>query len=104
MIAAAILDQLAAAAIAQARSVLLDRALSELPGVLAATCHDPKAAENARGHNRANVLCLGAGWVDEAKARAVVDAFMGKGFEGGRHAKRVAKIVAVENAFVGRLR
>lgn len=36
MIAATLLDQLAAAAIAQARAVLLDRALSELPGVVAA--------------------------------------------------------------------
>lgn len=77
--------------------------LNKVPGVFAATCHDTKAAENARGHNRANVLCLGAGWLDEAKARAVVDAFMGKGFEGGRHAKRVAKIAAVERAFVGRM-
>lgn len=74
--------------------------LNKVPGVFAATCHDPKAAENARGHNRANVLCLGTGWVDEPRALAVVDAFLGHGFEGGRHARRVGKIHAVEKAFV----
>ena len=75
-------------------------ALNKVPGVFAATCHDAKAAKNARGHNRANVLCLGSGWVDEKAAQAVVDAFFGTGFEGGRHAKRVAKIHALEKAFV----
>src|SRR5579871_6909682 len=45
---------------------------NRVPGVLAATCHDAKAATNARGHNSANVLCLGAGWVDESRAREVV--------------------------------
>jgi ribose 5-phosphate isomerase B len=74
--------------------------LNKVPGVFAATCHDAKAAQNARGHNRANVLCLGSGWVDENAARAVVDAFMGTGFEGGRHARRVAKIHAIEKAFL----
>ncbi len=73
--------------------------LNKVPGVFAATCHDAKAAQNARGHNRANVLCLGSGWVDEAAAKAVVDAFFGTGFEGGRHTRRVAKIHALERAF-----
>lgn len=73
--------------------------LNKIPGVFAATCHDAKAAKNSRGHNRANVLCLGSGWVDENTSRAVVDAFFGTGFEGGRHGKRVAKIHALERAF-----
>jgi ribose 5-phosphate isomerase B len=76
--------------------------LNKVPGVFAATCHDPKAAQNARGHNGANVLCLGSGWVDADKARAVIDAFFSTGFEGGRHLRRVQKIHAVERAFVGR--
>ena len=73
--------------------------LNKVPGVFAATCHDAKAAKNARGHNRANVLCLGSGWVDENAAKAVLDSFLGTGFEGGRHGKRVAKIHALERAF-----
>lgn len=73
--------------------------LNKIPGVFAATCHDAKAAQNARGHNRANVVCLGSNWVDENAAKAVVDAFLGEGFEGGRHGKRVAKIHALERAF-----
>ncbi len=73
--------------------------LNKIPGVFAATCHDAKAAKNSRGHNRANVLCLGSGWVDENGAKAVLDAFLATGFEGGRHGKRVAKIHALERAF-----
>jgi ribose 5-phosphate isomerase B len=75
-------------------------ALNKVPGVLAATCNDVKAAQNARGHNSANVLCMGSGWLDEVKAAAVLDAFLGAGFEGGRHARRVAKIRSLERAFV----
>ena len=75
-------------------------AANKVPGVLAATCCDEKAAKNAREHNGANVLCLGSGFLDEAKAKAVVDAFLATGFGGGRHGRRVAKIRALERAFV----
>jgi len=74
--------------------------LNKVPGVFAATCHDAKSAENARGHNRANVLCLGSGWTDERAAVGVLDAFFGTGFEGGRHSRRVAKIQALEKSLL----
>lgn len=74
-------------------------AANKVPGVLAATCHDERTARNSREHNGANVLCLGAGGLDEAAARRVVDAWLATPFAGGRHGERVAKIRALERSF-----
>lgn len=74
-------------------------AANKVPGVLAATCHDERTARNSREHNGANVLCLGAGGLDEAAARRVVDAWLATPFAGGRHGRRVAKIKALERSF-----
>ena len=61
-------------------------------GVRAAVCTDSYAARMARQHNDANVLCLGARIVGPGVAEDVLRTFLETGFEGGRHAKRVAKI------------
>jgi hypothetical protein len=50
------------------------------------------SARMSRQHNDANVLCLGARVVGTGTAIDIVEAFLGAGFEGGRHAARVAKI------------
>ncbi|MBV8660421.1 MAG: ribose 5-phosphate isomerase B [Burkholderiales bacterium] len=60
--------------------------------VRAVVCSEPLSARMARQHNDANVLCLGARVVGTGTALDIVDAFLGAGFEGGRHAARVAKI------------
>ncbi|WP_439814384.1 ribose 5-phosphate isomerase B [Zavarzinia sp. CC-PAN008] len=61
-------------------------------GVRAALVHDRATAELCRQHNDANVLVLGARNTEEAMARACLDAFLETPFEGGRHARRVAKL------------
>ncbi|MCB9597489.1 MAG: ribose 5-phosphate isomerase B [Sandaracinaceae bacterium] len=61
-------------------------------GVRAVLCSEPYSAAMARAHNDANVLCLGARVVGPGLAEAILDAFLGGAFEGGRHARRVAKI------------
>jgi ribose 5-phosphate isomerase B len=61
-------------------------------GVRAAPCTDPYAARMTRLHNDANVLCLGARIVGPGLAEDILAAFLDAQFEGGRHAKRVAKI------------
>ncbi len=71
-------------------------AANKVPGVLAANCWDVRTARNAREHNHANVLTLGAGHLDLAAAREVVAAFLGTALGGERHARRVAKILALE--------
>lgn len=61
-------------------------------GVRAALCYDDDTATLARQHNDANVLCMGGRKTDEATARSMVRIFLTTGFEGGRHARRVAKL------------
>jgi ribose 5-phosphate isomerase B len=61
-------------------------------GVRAALAWLPEVAALGRQHNNANVLCLPARFVTETEAIAILDAFLGASFEGGRHADRVNKI------------
>lgn len=60
--------------------------------VRAALCHDSASARLARAHNDANVLALGARLIGIETARDCVRAFFTTAFEGGRHARRVAKL------------
>ncbi|HKE01967.1 MAG TPA: RpiB/LacA/LacB family sugar-phosphate isomerase [Planctomycetota bacterium] len=76
-------------------------AANRVPGVLAAFCPDVAAARNAREHNCASVLTLGARRVDEASALAIVDAFLSTPEGEARHRRRVDKILALDR-HVGR--
>ncbi len=64
------------------------------PAVRAAVCHDAEAARMARQHNDANVLALGANFVDANAAKNMLRIFLETEFEGGRHQARVAKLGA----------
>ena len=66
------------------------------PGVRAAMCYDHATAINSREHNNANVLTLGAGLIGQNLARQIVSIWLGTPFGGGRHARRVDKIDALE--------
>ena len=70
---------------------------NKVPGIRAATCNDTLSAHFARAHNDANVLTLGAGLIGPALAKQIVDAWLSTEFGGGRHAKRVEKIMAIES-------
>lgn len=69
---------------------------NKMPGIRAALCHDVFSARRAREHNDANVLCLGSYVIGEGPALEVVKAYVEAQFEGGRHARRVEKIAALE--------
>jgi len=69
---------------------------NKVPGVRAALVHDPYTARMAREHNDANVLVIGGRTTDPARAREMVRAWLEARFEGGRHARRIAKIREVE--------
>ena len=71
-------------------------AANKIHGVRAADIWSVEAARLSRAHNDANVLCVGARLIPEASAFAIVDAWLDTQFEGGRHARRVAKIEALE--------
>lgn len=65
-------------------------------GVRAALCHDELTAQMSRQHNDANVLCLPADLIGEALMRRIVEVWLETAFEGGRHARRVLKIMEIE--------
>ena len=69
---------------------------NKVPGVRAAMCYDYATAVNSREHNDANVLTLGAGLIGENLARQIVETWLGTDFGGGRHARRVDKIMEIE--------
>ena len=71
-------------------------AANKVHGVRAAMCYDHATAFNSREHNNANVLTLGAGLIGPSLAKQIVDTFLTTEFGGGRHAKRVDKIMAIE--------
>jgi len=73
---------------------------NKVPGVRAAMCYDISTAVNSREHNDANVLTLGAGMIGENLAKQIVKTWLATEFGGGRHAKRVDKIVAYEKRFL----
>ncbi len=62
------------------------------PGVRAALCHDAQSARLCRRHNDANVLVLGGRVTAPETARECLRIFLDTPFEGGRHARRVAKL------------
>lgn len=69
---------------------------NKVPGVRAAMCYDHATALNSREHNNANVLTLGAGMIDSTLARQIVLTWLNTNFGGGRHARRVDKIMNIE--------
>lgn len=75
-------------------------AANKVPGVRAALCYDYATAVNSREHNNANVLTLGAGLIGTNLAKLIVDTWLSTAFGGGRHARRVNKITAIEQRFL----
>ncbi len=70
---------------------------NKVPGVRAALCYDISTARNAREHNHANVLTLGAGMTGDALAWQITEEFLVTPFGSGRHARRVAMIDALDS-------
>lgn len=71
---------------------------NKVRGIRCVEAADPVTARLGREHNDANVLAMGARIIGREVALACVAAFMESEFEGGRHARRVDKISALENA------
>jgi ribose 5-phosphate isomerase B len=74
-------------------------AANKVPGVRAANAHDTSMARNAREHNYANVLTLGARMIGEGLALEIVDTFLATPWGAERHGNRVAKITAIEQQY-----
>lgn len=92
---------------AAARGIIIDGAgigsamvANKVPGVRAALCYDLSTARNAREHNDANVLTLGARLIGAGLARDLVKIFLETQCTEERHKKRVAKIMDVERRYL----
>ncbi len=72
-------------------------AANKVPGVRAALCVTPAMARQSRRHNDANVLALGAENVSAEENLKILDAWLEAAFEGGRHQRRVAKMMRAES-------
>ncbi|CAK8163272.1 putative sugar phosphate isomerase RBE_0278 [Candidatus Xenohaliotis californiensis] len=59
--------------------------------IRAALCHNLESVSLARKHNNANVLCIGAKFIDSKLAINMVEAFIKTDFDAGRHLIRVQK-------------
>ena len=70
-------------------------AANKLPGIRAAICQDKQTSVLSRQHNDANVLVLGAEHLFD-DPEAIVHAWLGADFEGGRHERRVHQILEIE--------
>ena len=67
-------------------------AVNRNPAARCALVNDPYSAKLARRHNDANVIAMGARLIGEDMAKSCVHAFLETEYEGGRHARRVAKL------------
>ena len=72
-------------------------AANKIKGIRCALCHDVFSAKKSREHNNANVLAMGGRVIGLGPAGEIVRAWMTAEFEGGRHERRVNKIMALEN-------
>jgi RpiB/LacA/LacB family sugar-phosphate isomerase len=69
---------------------------NKLAGVRAALCHNIKGARLSRKHNDANVLILGARFTAKDLALKITRVWLRTKFSGGRHRRRLKKLVAIE--------
>lgn len=70
---------------------------NKVKGVRAALCHNLYTVEMSRRHNDSNMLCIGADVIDGELLEQKVKLWLETEFEGGRHARRVDKIMDAEN-------
>ena len=72
-------------------------AANKVKGIRAALCCDAFAAERARLHNNANIMCLGAERGEEG-VEDMLEIFFSTQFEGGRHQRRLEKLAEMEKS------
>ena len=69
---------------------------NKIDGIRCALLSDVMSARLTRQHNDTNMMAIGAGVVGEMLALEIIDTWLGTEFEGGRHQRRVDKIMALE--------
>lgn len=72
-------------------------AANKIKGIRCALCHDVYSAKMSREHNNTNVLAMGGRVIGFGLAGEIVRAWLSTEFAGGRHERRVNKIMALES-------
>lgn len=72
---------------------------NKIPGVRAATAHDPYSAERARKSNDAQIITMGSRVIAPQAAEKVLDHWLASEFEGGRSAPKVEKMKAIDERY-----
>ncbi|HEY4001407.1 MAG TPA: ribose 5-phosphate isomerase B [Candidatus Xenobia bacterium] len=73
---------------------------NKVAGIRAACCHDTFSARNSKEHNNANVLTLGGRVIGGGAAQEVAKVWLDAKFLGGRHQRRVDKMLDVERKYL----
>jgi ribose 5-phosphate isomerase B len=76
--------------------------LNKIPGVRCGVCWDLSSVINSKEHNNANVLSIGGQHLGEGLAKQLVKTWLETEFAGGRHDRRVTKIMEIESRFIKR--
>jgi ribose 5-phosphate isomerase B len=69
---------------------------NKVKGIRCALCHDVFSAKATRAHNDANMIAMGQRVIGEGLAVEILNAWLHTEFEGGRHIKRIEKMMALE--------
>ena len=69
---------------------------NKVKGIRCALLSDVMSARLTRQHNDTNMMAIGAGVVGTMLALEIIDTWLGTEFEGGRHARRVEKLMSYE--------
>lgn len=72
---------------------------NKVPGVRAVACYSEFVAQSSREHNDANVLTIGAKALGAESIKSIVKVWLETWFGGGRHKRRVDKILDIEKKF-----
>ncbi len=73
-------------------------AANKVRGIRCALCWSVEIARLSRSHNDANMIALAGRFLSAPEAEAIVDAWLAEPYEGGRHAKRLAKVSQYESS------
>lgn len=71
-------------------------AANKVDGIRAALCSDCFSAQMCREHNDAQILAMGARVLGQGLALKIVDTFLTTEFAGGRHERRVNRLMEIE--------
>ncbi|PIC99841.1 MULTISPECIES: ribose 5-phosphate isomerase B [unclassified Sporosarcina] len=69
---------------------------NKIKGIRCALVHDVFSAKATRGHNDSNILAMGERVIGPGLAREIVSAWLETEFEGGRHERRINKMMELE--------